>query len=230
MTIQNEELNAGITLSLNVEVGRGLLNKGQPVIVNDDYTITDDLASGFLPLVYGYVIVPNNEDGGRATVFFRARAVKTLTSFDAFSAGELLAYKDSNTKVSQVSMERASGSITVVDFTWDGGETITVDDVVLTEGTDFSAGTSNEVTARSIATEINLRVPSVRATVDGAIVNLKAMDVGEDNISLATDDDGADVTVSGASLTGSDVSALFSYGIALQEATGADEEVDVLVF
>jgi len=230
MTIQKEELNAGVSVGLTVAAGRGVLAKGQPVMVIDDYTVTDDLTITTLPFSFGYVLVPNDEDGGKATIFFRARAVKSLTSFESFGAGSLLTYKDSNTKVSTVSLERATGDITVVDFTWDGGETITVDGVVLTEGIDFSTGATNEITARTIADEINIRVPSVRATVNGAVITLTAMDIGEDNIDLATDDDGADVTVSGSTLTGSDVSALFPYGIALEEATGADEEVDALIF
>lgn len=231
MTIKKEELNAGVSFGLTVEAGRGVLEKDQPVIIVDDETVSDDVSSATSgSIVFGYVLVPNKEDGGKATIFFRARAVKRVTSYEAFSAGSLLAYKHSNTKISQGSVSRASGTITVVDFTWDGGETITVDDVVLTEGVDFTAGTSNEATARAIAEEINLRLPTVRATVDGAEITVTALELGEGNIALATDDDGADVTVSGETLEGADISALFPYGVAVQEATGADEEITAIIF
>lgn len=232
MTIQKEELNAGVSLAMTVVEADGVLEKGQPVVITDTYEVTSNI-TGLAPaiaLAIGYVLVPNREAAGTATIFFRARAVKTYTSYEAFVAGALLAFKDDNEKISQARIVLASGTITVVDFTWDGGETLTVDDVVLTEGTDFTAGTSNEATALAIADAINQQVSTVRATVNGADVVVTALAIGEYSIPLATDDDGADVTVSGSTLEGADVSALYPYGVALEEATGADEEIDVLVF
>ncbi len=231
MSIFKEELTAGISLAMTVTEADGVLEKGQAVVINDDYQVTTSLAvSGGPVLILGYVIIPNREAGGKATIFFKARSVQKLTAYEAFTAGQLLAFTDNNAKVSKAGMQYASGQINVLDFAWDGTETLTIDTTVLTVGVDFVTGASNNATARNIASEINLRVPKVKATVNGSTVNLRALDIGENNIALATNDTGADVTVSGATLTGADVSAVFAYGIALQEATAPDGEADVLVF
>jgi len=231
MSIFKEELTAGISLSMTVTEADGVLEKGQAVVINDDYQVTTSLVvSGGPILILGYVIIPNREAGGKATIFFKARSVQKLTAYEAFTAGQLLAFTDNNAKLSRAGMQYATAQITVVDFIWNGTETLTIGSTVLTVGVDFVTGGTNAQTARNIATEINLRVPNVKATINGNIVNLRALDIGENNISLATNDDGADVTVSGATLTGADVSAVFAYGIALQEATAPDGEADVLVF
>lgn len=230
MNYKKEELNAGISLSLYVQEGRGLLEYGQPVIIIDNHTVSDQISLSFGLISFGYVLVPNKEDGGKATIFFRARAVRPLTSNQAFSAGALLSYKDNNTKVSKANIKRATATITIIDSDWDGGETITIDDFILTEGIDFSAGTSREATARALTQEINQRIPTVRATVHGSEITLNSLELGQSNISLATSDDGSDVTVSDSTLVGGDVSALFAYGVALESASGPDEQINALIF
>ena len=231
MSIFKEELTAGISLAMTVTEADGVLEKGQAVIINDDYQVTTNITSTTSPIfMLGYVIIPNREAGGKATVFFKARSVQKLTAYESFTAGQMLAYTDENARISRASMNYATGQINVLDFVWDGTETLTIDTTTLTVGVDFITGPSTAQTARNIASEINLRVPKVKATISGSTVNLRSLDIGENNINLATNDTGADVTVSGPKLTGADVSAVFAYGIALQEATAPDGEADVLVF
>ena len=231
MSIFKEELTAGISLSMTVTEADGILAKGQAVVINGDYEVTKTLTSSDGPiLILGYVIVPNKEAGGKATVFFKARSVQKLTAYESFTPGQLVAFTDSSEQVSRARMEYATGQINVVDFVWNGTETLTIGGTTLTVGIDFMTGPSTAQTARNIASEINMRVPDVKATLSGSTVNLRALDIGENNITLATNDDGADVTVSGSSLTGADVSAVFPYGISLQEAMGSGSEADILVF
>jgi len=232
MSIFKEELTAGISLSMTVTETDGILEKGQAVVVNGDYQVTTSLVSagGEHTFHFGYVIVPNKEAGGKATIFFKARSVQKLTAFESFNPGQLLAFKDSSSEISRASMEYATGQITVIDNIWDGGESITIGGVTMTNGIEFITGPTNDETARNIANAINLRCPDVKATVSGPVINIRALDIGQDNISLSTTDTGNDITLSGPAITGADVSVIYAYGVSLQEAVSAGNQVDVLVF
>lgn len=96
----------------------------------------------------------------------------------------------------------AEGTITVVDYTALAGKTITVGTTVLTEGVDFTAETSNDVTATNIAAAVDA-LALVSAAAVGAVVTVTAATAGTagNAIALATNG-GADMTVSGANLEG----------------------------
>lgn len=107
----------------------------------------------------------------------------------------------------------ASGTFTIVDYSGLTGDTFTVGTVTLTEGVDFDAETSNDVTADNLAEAINA-IPNVSAVAVGAVVTVTAATAGVagNSIGISTNG-GADVTVSGANL-----------------ANGADAVVGYIVF
>ncbi len=115
---------------------------------------------------------------------------------------------------------KASGNATITNF---ANLISGTDDSITIEGTSFTAQagaatpgagtfqavTSNEVTAQSLATQINSHAVTsllVRATRNGAIVELVAVRGGTDgndiNISYTNNDANVGATVSGAALTG----------------------------
>ena len=98
---------------------------------------------------------------------------------------------------------QASATITVVDYTALSGKTITVNGTVFTEGVEWTAETSNAVTAGNIATGVS--ADGWYTADDGAVVTLTADetmpgDVGN-SITLATNA-GAALTLSGSTLSG----------------------------
>lgn len=96
----------------------------------------------------------------------------------------------------------ATGTYTVVAFAGLTGDTVTVDGVTLTEGVDWIAGTSNADTATSLATAINA-LDNVNASAAGAVVTVTAVVKGTAGNSITTvTGGGADLTVSGATLSG----------------------------
>jgi hypothetical protein len=96
----------------------------------------------------------------------------------------------------------ATGTITIVDYTGLTGDTFTVGAVTLTEGVDFDAETSNDVTATNLANAIDA-LAGVGATASTNEVTITATEAGTagNSIALATNA-GADATVSGANLAG----------------------------
>ena len=222
-----EDLNGVITLGIAVKEADGLLEKAEKVKITANNEVGKITAAG--DMVFGYVLVANTVAGGKATIVTRGKKVCQETTGAAYPVGSLVGV-DANAKTIKASAGRASGTITVVDFTWGGAETITINGVVLTVGTDFTAATSNAATALSIANAINAKVPGVKATVAAAIVTVTALDAGlaGNSITTATDDDGGDVTVEQANLSGG--TEYLPYGIALEASTGGDETHDVLWF
>lgn len=99
--------------------------------------------------------------------------------------------------------QRASGTITIVDYTLLSGKTFTVGVDTLTEGSDFNAATSNDATATALATAIDA-IASVGASANGAVVTVTADAPGTagNSKALSTNADAEAATVSGATLTG----------------------------
>lgn len=97
----------------------------------------------------------------------------------------------------------ATGQIVILTFGNLTGETFTLFGTTVTEGVDFDAVTSNDVTAANLATALDLisGVTVTSSTNEVDIVNDVVGIVG--NLTdLATDADPADATISGAFLTG----------------------------
>lgn len=95
----------------------------------------------------------------------------------------------------------ASGTITVVDYTGLGSDTVVVGANTLTEGVDFTAATSNEATATSLAAAID-GLGGFSASAEGAVVTITADEAGSDGNVPLTTSAGADLTLSGAALAG----------------------------
>lgn len=111
--------------------------------------------------------------------------------------------------------KKASGTATIVNYAGLTGDTVTVNGTVLTEGVDWTAATSNDATATSLASAINA-LANVSASAVGAVVTIIADSYGTsgNSIGLSTSG-GADLTVSGANLTGGeggDAAAYLSAG------------------
>lgn len=98
--------------------------------------------------------------------------------------------------------QQASGTITITDYTELAGKTITVNANVLTEGTDFARGASNNACATALAAAINA-LANVSATAVGNVITIKAdaPGVAGNAYNLLTDAT-AGITLSGATLAG----------------------------
>lgn len=225
--MEKEVLHGVVTLGMTVKTADARLLKGDKVKISDDMEI--EKVDAAQDPVFGYLLVPNPATDGMATVVTRGKRVTNEVSGEAYSAGDFL-NTSSLGKMLKATGARATGLITVVDQTWGGTETVTVNGVVLTVGTEFTASGSPTATAASLTDAINARVPGVIATHVAGVITVEALDVGPQGnaVTLATTDDGADVTVSGATLTGG--RNCFPMGIALEAATGADESKKVLWF
>ena len=122
------------------------------------------------------------------------------------TTGDLLSVSGSGPYVLDVQLDSvavaATGTATVVDYTNLAGATVTVGTTVLTEGVDWTAATDNDTTAASLASAIDA-LPEVSAanTTDTVTITAAAKGVSGNSIALATDG-GADLTVSGATLSG----------------------------
>lgn len=224
-----EELRAIVSVALPVKSGDGILAKNEKVKITASGEVGKITSSA--DMVVGYVLISNKEDGGLATVVMSGYKISQETTGAAFAAGSLVQVDDQGRAIeASQDNSKARGTITVVDFTWDGGETITINGVVLTEGTDFNAGTSNNATAGEIWAAILRNVPLVTAYVAGDVVHVIALNPGTagNAITTSTDDDGADVTVDQANLSGG--TEYRPFGVAIEDATGADESKYVLWF
>jgi len=93
----------------------------------------------------------------------------------------------------------ATGTATIVDYSALSGATVTVGSTVLTEGVEWTAATSNEATATSLAAAIHA-LANVNAAAVGAVVTVTAATAGiaGNSIGLATNG-GSDLTLGGLS-------------------------------
>lgn len=114
---------------------------------------------------------------------------------------------------------QSSGTL-VVNSAPSGGDTITVNGVVFTAGTDFAVGGTNTITATNIVNAIALSadvalVNIVYAVSSGAIVTIKAVETGTaGDANTIASSNGAAITASGATLAGgtNGSGGSFSYG------------------
>lgn len=99
--------------------------------------------------------------------------------------------------------QRASATITVLDYTLLSGKTITVNGNVLTEGVGFNAVTSNNQTATNIASAIDA-LALVNAAAVGPLVTIHADAPGTaaNSYNLLTNADAEALTLSGSTLAG----------------------------
>lgn len=225
---KKQELRGTVSLAFTAKSGAGILAKGTKVKItasNEVGPVT--VAQDF---IIGEVLVPNKEDNGQLTVLTRGRICEDYTTGAAYAAGSLLNLSAAG-KAVIAAPARASGTITVVDNTWDGGETITVNGVTLTETTDFANGASAAASALNLCNAINAKVPGVIAKVSAAVVTVYALDAGVagNAITLAkVDGNGVDFTLSGATLTGG--IERMPAGIAIEASTNVDQTKKVLWF
>lgn len=123
----------------------------------------------------------------------------------------------------------ATGTYTVVDYTSLSGATVTVDGNVLTEGVEWTAATSNDATATSLASAIDA-LGTVSAAAATNVVTVTAATAGAAGNSIATlTSDAVNLTVSGATLSGgvdgdADLSAVTA-GMIVTDASGANKFV-----
>lgn len=98
--------------------------------------------------------------------------------------------------------QHAQGTITITDYAQLALKTVTVNANVLTEGTNFTAGTSNDATATSLASAINA-LANVNAAAVGNVITINADAIGTagNAYNLLTNAT-AGITLSGATLLG----------------------------
>lgn len=236
MTTIKEELSGMLTLSFGVDpLVVGALAPYTPVKLS----FVDHVAPYVGPgqpdytACLGYVMIrsnkPNNDN--RVVIAAKDRAVITMTSGEAIPAGKPVTMNSAG-KVVIATYREARSVFRVMDFAWNGGETITVNGVVMTEGIDFITGPDVLTTAQNIATAINTLVPGHNAFAsppDQVVIERQNNGPNFNNtiIPISTSDDGADILV--ALLQDGDISIFDPYGIALTETTAPDAPIDVLV-
>ena len=216
-----EELSGNVSLGMTAKEGDGIFTQGQKVKLTGNHEVGEITAVG--DTVFGYVMVPNKEDGGKCTVLTPGHKYSQEVSGAAYPVGSLLGV-DATGRAVKFALKRASGTIEIVDYSlFDGAETFTVNGVVLTHTTDFAVATSNAVTALNLANAINAKVAGVSATVAAGVITVTANDPGlaGNSITLATTATAEEATVSGAALTGGAEGRPFA--MAVEAAAGADE-------
>lgn len=122
----------------------------------------------------------------------------------------------------------STGTITIVDYTALSGAIATVDGVAYTEGVDFTAATSNDATALSLASAIDTGAQNASTTLAVVDVEASVAGVAGDLIPLVTSD-AVNMTISGATLSGgidgdADLSAI-SAGMIVEDSAGTNSYV-----
>lgn len=229
MSQEKEVLDGIVTLGLTVKTADGELAEGTNVKMSADNEV--EAVDANYDASIGYILVGNRETSGKCTVVTRGKRVAPVTSGAAYSVGNLLMWNSAG-KAVRAKAVRASQTFTVVDYSAMATNTLSVNGVTLTNGTDFTAATSNAVTAGLIAAAINDKVPGVKATAAAAVVTVEALDVGAIGNEIAVADTFADNvglwTGSAVFLAGG--KDLFPFGMALEAATAADQSKSALWF
>ena len=229
MSQEKEVLEGIVNLGLTVKTADGVLAAGANVKMSDDNEV--EAVDANYDASVGYVLRPNKEASGKCTLVTRGKRVADVTTGAAYSYGALLMF-DSAGKAVKAKAVRASGTVTITDYTAvDAGETVTVNGVALTAGgTDWTAATSNAATALSLAAAINNKVAGVKASAAAGVVTVAALDAGQvgNDVALATSMEAAEGEVSGSTLSGG--KDFFPFGMALEESTAADQTKSVLWF
>lgn len=104
----------------------------------------------------------------------------------------------------------ATGSITIINNTFDAGDSITITEPDMTantfeQGVDFTVGVDADETALNLASEINSAAIGLEAQAVANVINLTVLTVGTEGNSYAlAENDGAtdNFTLSGANLSG----------------------------
>jgi len=233
-----EELSGILTVSFEVLAGLGVLPLHSAVRLTGlaDYEVEPFIGPGqpgFLPNI-GYVIIPNNKpnNDNRVVVATRGRAVQKLTVGAALGIGKLVTV-DANGKIIEATFRGAESAFKVFDNVWDGGETVTIEGNVLTEGVDFMTGIDIPTTAQNIANAID-SLPGYRGEVRfGDHVFVRREDDGPNFnntiIVISTSDDGADIAVDPAWEQEGDISILDPYGVSLTGAAAPDDTAEIMV-
>jgi hypothetical protein len=137
--------------------------------------------------------------------------------------------------------QRASGTITIVDYTMLAGKTFTVGSDTLTEGADFNAATSNTVTATNLAAAIDalagvgatsaLGVVTITNDTPGTAGNSKALSTnaaaGGATVSAATLSGGVDDTYFGPFQVDPQYTVV-DFQVSLTSITGSGPQLSVL--
>lgn len=236
MTVIKEELSGMLTLSFGVDpLVVGPLAPHTPVKLSAVDHVAPYVGPGQpdFTACLGYVMIrsnkPNNDN--RVVIATKGRAVITMTSGEAIPAGKPVTMNSAG-KVVMATYREPQSIFRVMDFAWNGGETIKVNGVLMTEGVDFITGPDVMTTAQNIATAINALVPGHNAFAsppDQVVIERQNNGPNFNNtiIPISTSDDGADILV--ALLQDGDISIFDPYGIALTETTAPDVPIDVLV-
>jgi len=118
--------------------------------------------------------------------------------------------------------QRASGTITVDDYSVLSGKTVTVDGNVLTEGVDWNAATDNDTTATSLASAID-GIAGYSASATGAIVTIYYETPGTGgNAKTVATNAVSGLTLSGATLAGG-VAATYTDKILVDQANECEQ-------
>ncbi len=118
-------------------------------------------------------------------------------------------------------LTKATGTVTVVDYTLLTGKTVTVRSTVLTEGVEWVAAIDNDTTAASLELAIEA-VTGIDSSATNAVITVTASVGGAagNAYALATNAAVGELTVSGAFLTGGiDAAVVTVAGHALTEST-----------
>lgn len=133
-----------------------------------------------------------------------AKAIKTIQDI-TYTANNYGTAGNSITIAYVNTISTATGTVTVVDYTMLAGAVLTVNEVRLTEGIDWTAATDNATTATSLASAISSATEATLSTAVavGAVITITANTAGTlgNFISLNTSDT-INLTVSGTSLSG----------------------------
>ncbi len=128
------------------------------------------------------------------------RAVLDLTS----TTQGFLAPRLTNTQRNTL-LTFATGTVTIVDYTQLSGDTVTINGIVLTEGIQWTAATSNNATATSLASAITTATGTTlttgSATTNIVTIIANSAGTGGNTIALVVSD-GTNSPASGSSLTG----------------------------
>lgn len=237
MTIIKEELAGMLTLSFGVDpLVVGPLAPHTPVKLSAMDQVAPFVGPGqpIFVACLGYVLIrsnkPNNDN--RVVIATKGRAVITMTAGEAIAAGQPVTMNSAG-KVIIATYREPQSIFRVMDFAWNGGETITVNGIVLTEGIHFFTGPNILITAQNIANAIQMNVPGHSAFDSGPDqVVIRRQGGGGPTfnntpILISTSDDGADIQV--ALIQDGDMSIFDPYGIALTDCTAPDVPIDVLV-
>jgi hypothetical protein len=238
MTIVKEELAGILTLSFGVDpLFVGTLAPQTPVKLSAVDQVAPYVGPGQPDFVacLGYVIIRNNKpnNDNRVVVATKGRAVITMTSGEAIVAGKPVTM-NSVGKVVLASYREPQAGFRVMDFMWNGGETITVEGNTIIEGVHFFPGPTVQMTADQIANAIRMHMPNFDAQTNGTDrVFIRRRNNGptfnNTNIPISTSDDGADIVVDPLLAHDGDMSIFDPYGIALTDCSGPDAPIDILV-